>query len=212
MAELEQRERGDKAIQDLDLGYNYPGGLNLRPDSDLHARVLGFVQDRAVRSWSHMEVRRDGWREMEDMLTVFIPQSKRDRAIKRQDVRDPIPVVVPLSLAVLDTLIAQLTRIFVPDVRIWRYFGRGPADTVGAQLLENVVEQQTARFKHMLALQSMWRDGFTKGIGIITPIWEVEKGLRTVEEPITFTDPETGEVLDLGITRPAKREVLIPQG
>ena len=167
MAELEQRDTGDKAVRSLDLGYRYPGGLNLRPDSDLHGRVISFVQDRAMRSWNYMNVRREGWREMENMLTVFIPQSRKDRAIKQQDVRDPIPVVVPLSLAVLDTLIAQLTRIFAPEIRIWRYQGRGPADTVGARLLENVVEQQTSRFKHLLALQSMWRDALTKGIVLV---------------------------------------------
>lgn len=153
----------------------YPEGLDLKPGSEDHAKIAKMILDKAQAAWDVMSDRHDAWDEISRTLTSYIPTSEAEREVVEEDSRKPVSIVIPQSFAVLDTIMTQCMDTFLSDT-IFRYRGWGPEDTVGAMLLEKVVELQVERFKVALGLHTAWRDGFAYGLGISSPIWTAEMG------------------------------------
>jgi hypothetical protein len=172
---------------DKDYMYQYPGELDLKPGSPLHEKLRRRILDRAQESWEVISQRHTAWDKVEDTCTAFMPLDEKERQVQRMDSRRPVSIVVPLSYAVKETLLAHLISIFSMD-GIWQYEARGPEDVGGVALMENLVDAQSKRFKHLLALHTFFQDGISKGIGVVAPVWETKYGLRDQ----VILDPMTG--------------------
>lgn len=194
-------ERGQVRGYDVDYGYEYPYGLNLRPGSEDHEtilrNVLGIV-DEAIQT---MEPRAAQWREVERMLHVFVrPEEKSlemagDAITFRKETPKVGEVfVLPLSYLVRDTIVAQLTSALLSPP-IFRYLGVGAEDRTKAKLLEAHVAFQSAKFKHFVELRKAIHDVVAFGISAIVPSWERVKGkvprvYTRVGGPITGIEEE----------------------
>ena len=140
--------------------YDYPEGLNWKPGSELHESLKALILQRACESRDFMQKRYPSWKKIDKNLTAYIPATEAERKIKNADDRKPVNVVIPVSYAILETLLTYFTSTFFQQP-IFKYQGAGPEDTVKAMLLELVIAQQVHRQKMMLDLYVMWRDSLT---------------------------------------------------
>lgn len=166
--------------------YAYPSELDWKPGSELHERIRRRIIDRAQESWAVIQDRHADWDRVDNTLKAFIPIDAKEKAIQNKDSRRPVPIVVPITYAIKETLLAHLMAIFSHD-GIWQYEARGPEDVGRAALLENLIDAQSKRFKHLLALNTFFEDSISKGIGVMAPVWETKYGLREqiIQDPLT---------------------------
>lgn len=160
-------------ILDVDYGYKYPGGLDLKPGSELHQKILNTVNERALDGYRAMEGRHESWQEIDRALTAYI--SPRDKKKAKESGDKTLPVIIPTSYATLDTLLTYMTAVFL-QTPYFKYSGVGPEDTVGTLLLEQLISFQAIRAKMGVNLHTMWRDSFSYGFGAVTPYWGEHRG------------------------------------
>lgn len=172
----------DGTVYSRDVGYKYPEGLDLRPGSKLHAKIVKEVLDRARVSYDTMKVRHTNWRKIDKNLTAYIELDDAEQKVKEADDRKPVRIVVPYSYATLETLLAYFTDAFLTETPIIRYEGYGPDDVVPALLLERVVNLHVEKMKVALALHTMFRDGFVYGFGVGAPSWRVITGQKIIKD------------------------------
>jgi hypothetical protein len=198
------RQKNHKPIRDknFDRLYRdkYPNGVNLRPGFDFHDALVAEIVARARESEREMSKRHPKWDEIDKSLTAFIPQDDAEKAIKDKDIRKPTSIVVPESYATLETFVTYMMTIY-GDQPMFRYIGTGPEDTVGAILLEKVVNLQVQKKQALLSLQEHWRDGFAYGFGVVTIDWVYEMGRKTGIQDTVQHDPVTGERIVLASDR-----------
>ncbi len=171
-------------LAQVSYDYDYPRGLDLKPGSEFHDKLLAKILRRANESATRMRERHSAWRDIERTLTAYIPPKTKREARQKGD--KTMPVIIPASYATLETLLTYMVAAFLQDP-IFRYYGTGPEDTVGALLLERVVQAQCAKMKVGLSLHTQWRDGFAYGLGVTPLEWHTHMGYkRTVKTRSIF--------------------------
>lgn len=161
-----------------DYGYQYPEGLNLRPDSDLHRKLVGRLLQRIDVAYEKMGPRRSSWKKIDKTLTAYIPTDELEHAVKKKDERLPVSIVFPHSYAILETLTSYMDGLFIQSP-IFKYQGNSPEDTVGAILMEKVIDTHCKRFKVGLALHTAFKDSIAYGLGACFPMWKQKWGWST---------------------------------
>ena len=154
------------------FGYEYPGGLDLKPTSKLHRRLVREILERAHESVTCQSNRYDSWRIIDQLLTAYKPIDKDEKEVLNEDSRKPVSIVFPYSYAILETLLSYMVAAFFQDP-LFNYEGYSPEDVMGAILLEQVVNLHCNKFKVKLNLHTMFRDAFAYGRGVVAPIWKV---------------------------------------
>ena len=190
-----------------DLGYKYPGSLDLRPASQDHAKLLKEVYIRALESSREMSKRYDSWKKVDQTLTAYVKLDESEENIKSKDSRKPVSIVVPYSYATLETILTYFVTAFLENP-IFRYEGSGPEDIVGAILLEKVIEQQTIQFKTALNLHTMFRDSLSYGMGVVTPTWDRKWGWKAVVQDSGFMSALFGKFMSRGKVRGREESIL----
>lgn len=172
-----------EALRKKDIRYEYPEGLDFRPGSKLHNKIRDLVIAYANDSHDAIYRRRNSWTEIERTLTAYIPLSDSEQAIKDDDSRKPVRIVIPASFATLETLLTYNVGAFLRDP-YFHYEGYGPEDSAGAMLLQASVQQQAMRARMGLALHTWWRDGYSAGFGAATPMFKRSSKTRTVRRRV----------------------------
>ena len=112
---------------------------------------------------------------IDKVLTAYIRTDDKEKEIKKKDDRKPVSIIFPYSYAMMETMLSYLVGAFFQDP-IFMYEGNSPEDTVGAALLELVVQQHCIKNKVFLPIHTMFRDGLSYGIGAVSPEWVVKTG------------------------------------
>ena len=159
-----------------DLGYSYPYELDLKPGSKVHEKIKTEVLSRARESHELVSNRFASWNEIERVLTAYIDLSESEKDVKTADKRKPVSIVFPYSYVIVETLLTYLIMAFLTDPII-KYEGTSPEDTIGAIMLEKVIQKQCIAFKVGLALHTFLRDSIVYGLGIGAPVWERKTGV-----------------------------------
>ena len=165
----------------------YPSGLNLRPDSPEHGRLLSILRQMALDSRAKIDNRFASWDAIDEHLTSYIDlsaQQKEDEAKETYVKKKPIQIVVPMSQAVLEVLLTYMVSAFLEDP-IFRYDWVGDEDALGCILMERLIEVQSRRAKVGLALHTQWRDAFSLGYGVVAPQWYTKYTTKTVVRDVT---------------------------
>jgi len=166
--------------------YDYPEGLNLKPGSKTHIKIKREILSRARDSRNVLETRFDSWNNIDRTLTVYVkPEEGEDKE------HDPSRVIVPVSYATLETLLTYLSAAFIQDP-IFKYVGVGPEDTLGAIMLEKVIQHHCKRSKVGLSLHTQFRDALCYGFGVSAPTWSVIKGKQIRRKETGFLSSLTG--------------------
>lgn len=179
--------RNLEGVKTANYNYDYPEGLNLRPGSELHDFIKDRIIERATDSGTFISQRFDAWRDIDKVLTAYIRTDDAEEVVKDNDERKPVSIVFPNTYAILETMLSYLSTAFFVDP-IFRYVGVGPEDTVGAILLQHVIQQQCERSKVVLNLHTMFRDSLAYGIGAVHPFWDVKRGARAQVASSVETD------------------------
>lgn len=170
-----------------DFEYEYPEGLDLKPGSDLHQKILSRLLMYGRESSRVVSQRRSSWNEMDEKLTAYIPTTQKEKDIKNRDRRKPVSIVFPYSYAILETLVSYLVAAFFPEP-IFRYEGSAPEDIAGATLMQHLISQHCNRNKITLNLHTMFRDASAYGFGVVSPQWITKTGKVIKKNPTGFYD------------------------
>lgn len=205
-------QTGNDALLKRDLGYTYAGGVNLRPGSELHEMILQEVKLRALEAFRAQQPRHDTMRDMDDLMTAFVPLDARERKSLSNDKRKPVSIVMPVTYAVGQVLQTQCLSLLAAQENLHQYLPSSPEDAIGAMLAELIIAKQSAQFKELAAHAVQIMDSLKYGFGAITPCWERKHGYRTTSVPVTAPDPITGVELPTGEMRPTRMQTLLYEG
>ena len=170
--------------------YTYPNDLDLRPESELHRKLVGKIYRRATESRAAMSARWDEWRRTDRVLRAYVSpdweKQQRELELKNYDTALPLPkFIMPTTFANMQTLLTYQVAAFMQDP-IWRYEGTGPEDMIGSLLMEKLIQQQVVKGRAGLALHTMFRDGYAYGIAPVAVSWERRRGRRPRREDDGF--------------------------
>lgn len=183
--------QGDKPDYEKEnFDYDYPHGLDLKPGSKFHNKLASKIYRRAQESRTEMSKRYPSWREMDRVLTTYIPTDDKEKALKKKDSRKPISIVFPYTYSMLEALLTYMTMAFFQDP-MFRYEGVEDSDTIGAMLLEHVIKLHCIKTKVALSVHTVFRDSFAYGIGVGLPGWQKIFGRVPVKSSVT-SDSEVG--------------------
>lgn len=179
--------------------YEYPDGLDLKPGSKLHKKLQGEILARARDGHAVIQKRIDLWNATDKTLTAYIRTDDSENDITELDDRKPVSIVFPYSFAIMETLLTYMVMAFLNDP-IFRYEGQSPEDTVGAIMLEKVVNLHCVRTKVALAIHTMFRDNFGYGLCIGAPGWTEKRGRKTVKKKFSnLINMFSGERYEKGV-------------
>ncbi len=169
--------------------YSYPRKLDLKPDSKFHRFLLDKLMPEAIKSREFMQEKHPTMEKIDKTLTAFVNLSEEEKKVKDKDDRTPTSIVVPVSYASLDTLMTFTSLLYLQDP-LFKYEGTGtePSDTLGAILLELVVQRQAYKTKMALDINPILRSGFSYGFGFGGVWWKEVHGMRTVRKSKTGKD------------------------
>jgi len=218
--DIGKQNRMDISAADVKYDYDYPRWLDLSPGSALHRKIVTEVLQRTLVSHRVMSNRFDSWNEIDRCLTAYIdPDSsgigsydneekdlKKDSKTKNK----PISIVFPYSYAILETVLTYLVMAFLEEP-IFRYEGTGPEDTIGAILMELMINVHSNKNKVALALHTMFRDGIGYGLGIGAPGWYEHRGGKVVEGATGFLG-QLGQFINQGQRKQVLEDQLLFEG
>ena len=82
-------------IGDMNFNYDYPEGLDLKPDSEFHTKLRNKIWQRARESRNVMSNRFSAWNEIDRTLTAYIPLKDKEKTLKQKDSTKPVSIVFP---------------------------------------------------------------------------------------------------------------------
>lgn len=165
--------------------YQYPRGLDLSPKSELHKMIISKLKRMGQRSRDKMSGRYPIWKKIDRHMTVFVELDEEEKTIKAKDNRKPTSIIVPEAFAIREALLTRFVSSLLGKV-YFPYEGVGPEDTLGAILMQHVVQRQMMKSGGMLALNTMFSDGLTYGIGPVALSWNREMGQKKVTRAVGY--------------------------
>lgn len=156
--------------------YDYPENLDLRPGSELHEFIVKEVTKRAMISFNAMAPRYQSWKDIDEMLNVYVDLSVDERRVKEKDRRKPVSIVVPLSYATMQVLLTYMMAAFL-DNPVFRYEAIQDQEEAKVLLLQHVINMHVRKRSIALDLHTLWRDSFAYGFGVAVPEWTVDMGM-----------------------------------
>ena len=167
---VQEREDVKSLTYDKDIKYNYPEGLDLKPGSDQHKKLLSFILEQSSYSASITAQRFPEWQKMDKSLIAYKRPDEDEKKVVDNDDQRPISIVFPYSYAILETQLAYMLAAFFQDP-IFTYEGYSGDDVVGGILLTKIINLHVKKFKVMLNAHTMFRDGFAYGTGDVGAYW-----------------------------------------
>lgn len=197
-----RQKRNNDSLRSINFNYDYPDGLDLRPGHAFHDELRDKILRYASDSANVMSSRFSSWNLIDETLTTYIDTDSAEEDIKEKDHRKPVSIVYPYSYAIMETILSYLLSAFFQEP-VFRYEGVSPEDTVGAIMLEKVVDVHVNKFKAILNLHTMFRDSLSYGFGVVAPQWRRQYG-NTFTRQVTskWFAPDTFE-------RVMQRELII---
>lgn len=196
------------------IDYDYPYDLDFSPQSALHQRIVSRVMRLADESYSVMQRRHGAWRNVDRMMTGFIPLSDYERQLKLRKSGNeamasenrPVSIVVPYSYVTHETIMTYMMQALF-GAPTFQYEHTGPEDVLAVKLLELAVDAQVRRFTAPLSMHTSISDSLKYGFGATTFEWDQIWGRRPVMENVIQQD-QNGRFLGVVPERTNERSLL----
>ncbi len=176
----------DKDWKDMRFEYEYPEGLNLHPDSDLHKKIVQEVTDRAKDARQASRLARQEWQDTDKLQAAYVTvESQDDFNTRKSDPRKPVNIVVPFSRAAHEIFVTYQTLSFLAD-QLYRLRGVGGKRSHARALLhETLLNMQAVWFKHSLRHIIQYKDMYSYGLGALAPTWRRKTRRVPIDEEVT---------------------------
>ena len=162
-------------IHRAEFDYNYPADMDLKPGSEFHDKLRDTIMQQAVESSNQVSARHPDFREVDRTMTGYINLDKEEKAIKKDDDRKPVSIVVPIQYAAHQVLLTYMTSLFM-EVPVFRVEGVERNDIRKAIILENLLNYQARKRKFPLALYTLLSDAYKYNMGIMYNSYVTELG------------------------------------
>lgn len=185
-----EQERLARAIEEVDLGYEYPRTkrgerLNLRPGSPLHTIIARRIDEYVKMSRSVTRKRFPELRKIDRTMETFVPLSAWEKAQKERNSKVPIATVLPLSRAARDSWLSYMqTTVAGPAIHRYKGVG-GKRAVIAAALRQRVVAKQSLWFNEALHLNTCFSDAFTHAVGFTCLEWRKKRATKTLLQRAT---------------------------
>lgn len=156
---------------DKNVHYTYPEDLDLKPGSELHDTIVAFVTELASASHNVLTSRHQTWKQIDDMVTMFVRPTFYEEALKQEDSKQPISIVLPMSFANLQIMMTFAVGTLLEDP-ILKFKPVDSKDVVGAYLHQELVNQQLLRNGCLLELHTAIRNCMCYGISPLVLFWD----------------------------------------
>jgi hypothetical protein len=161
--------------------------LTIKPNSELHRRILTGVQERLLASKRAFGNKYDQWRKNEEAAIAFMPERDIDavRRGKRDDEGIPqyTTIYVPYSYGMLMTSHTYWTTVFLSRSPILQFAGRHGETEQQTQALEALISYNVD-VGQMLVPWYVWLYDVGKyGVGVLGTYWAEEFSIiSSIEE------------------------------
>lgn len=174
-------------IFDKKHDYEYPEGINLDPNGDTHKVLLQALNDRIRRGYRTGETMRNSWRKLDHLQTAYVPPDTHTAFDMDRDPKAPIRVVVPVSRANLDTMVAYAAGVFFGDpTGMYPLTARSSKEAmIRAAKMDRLLNAQAQWFQHKLSHFTSLRDTFLYGLSAKAPIWRKHSRKEPVPTEVT---------------------------
>ena len=169
------------------IDYDYPKGFDWEPDGDLHKRIASLILERAHEAHSAISTRHTFWHAMDRKLKAYVSPETIKKMNRAHEHNEEMPclveeerIVFPYTYSMLEGLLTYLTSAFIQDP-IFQYEGVEADDTIGAALMELIVQVHCTKSKVPLAIHTALRDALAYGYGVAIPTWRRRFGNHTLE-------------------------------
>jgi hypothetical protein len=135
-----------------------------------HPKIINLVRNCRKLSYEYMAQRHNGWNKSEKMDRAFIDVTEKDTKGRRMNPFER-QVYIPMSRAILDTLVTYWMAVICGKRPIFKINGRGGEDQAPAKRMEIIVDYQVERQRGMLAIYSFLRDLGKYGLSSIKNIF-----------------------------------------
>lgn len=170
---------GNNALDQIGSERLYPqdayGELDLHPSSELSKFIISECMRRAQAGRDAIKAKFPTWRTLDQVQTAYKVLSEKDREAQITDENRPVAIVVPASMAILDTLITYNLATF-GELPYYRYRPVSPEDAVAVLKLQAIIELQSVHFSHLCDLHTQIRDSLMYGFGMVVPRWAYHHG------------------------------------
>ena len=111
------------ALQDIESAY--PDGLNFKPGTELHDKLVRLVNECAERGFAANSTCVTEYEKIDKQLDCFMSPDELDRRRAGKDKRKPVNIVIPQQVANLDIFKTGMSKAFFAGKYIHRYQGHG---------------------------------------------------------------------------------------
>lgn len=176
--------------------------LDVKPDSDLHKRLIKEVLERKKFSQRKMQALQKQWDAADESLRAYIPEKEADRL--RKDKKryegkvDYVTLEVPYVYAQVMTAHTYWSNVFLSRQPVWQFSARHGEAQDSIDAVEAVHDYQLRVGGQVPVLYNFLYDWARYALGIVGVYWEHEKKVisQIQDVPKTF----------LGIEIPGKTE------
>ena len=182
--------------------------LNLKPGSELHQKIAGYIRDNGKIMWSYGEPVRAATRAIRNNMDCVVPKRTREQTMAKSANPDkPFDVMVPLTRAIMEHGTAFAMSEFTSPYGNYELEGEGPDGMYQAAVNEIVLNAQAEWFSHDQQFINFFRAAFMSPVAAMVPVWSKHKAKNTVDVEVdsllremieeTVPDAMRGEMLNL---------------
>lgn len=157
---------------------SYSLDKSIKKGSKLHQRIAKKLESRISLAKRHHTDRCDKWREAEERVIAYLPESEKDAA-RRAERTNGRPVYttiqIPYSYAMLMSAHTYWTSVFFARSPVLQFAGISGEGEMQVQAVEAMMNYQTEVGGHMGPYYIWLYDGGKYGCGILGHYWEREK-------------------------------------
>lgn len=170
-----------------DYKYDYPEGLNLKPGSELHKRLLDALNDRIRRGYQTSHNQRQKWQKLDHLQGAYVPETNASILEIDRDAKSPVNVVIPVSRANLDVMVSYSAGVMLGDpTGMYALQALGDKERmVKAAKMDRLMNVQSSWFQHKLSHITALRDTFLYGLSCRMPVWAKHTRKEVVMEEVS---------------------------
>lgn len=176
----------------------------LAPGSELHAKVLAYLNERIDMSERKMQQFYSRWQVNEMKYQAYIDLDDFDKILKNLNESGrpsfAVNITVPYAFATINTIVTYLLHTFVGRKPIFQ-IGSSKAETAkSANMMEIVLQYNADKVRLVKLIYQFLMDSQIYGVGIFRTGWKNEKMMRTVWK-------DQAQTVTLGLPSQAMKKV-----